>query len=190
LGSKTHANRAPGKLKGFYACIHPDDLNFVLDTETRVKNYLQPLPLYEKLCYKLVYDYRIKGDGDGYYRLAHRVIILEHDKYGNSWMGLIISDVLSAQASDRKPRRYLINTQTGNQCLFNEEINPEPLRLLTQREEEILLLISQGLDSISISEKLFISVHTVNNHRQNILNKTGTNNFTQAYHYYKIIGAY
>jgi DNA-binding CsgD family transcriptional regulator len=39
---------------------------------------------------------------------------------------------------------------------------------LTKRETEIIRLIVDGQSSYSISEQLFISVHTVNNHRKNI----------------------
>ena len=43
---------------------------------------------------------------------------------------------------------------------------------LTNREFEIIKLIAEGYDSDQIAEKLFISVHTVNTHRRNILNKS------------------
>ena len=44
---------------------------------------------------------------------------------------------------------------------------------LSDRESEVISLIAQGLDSEQIAEKLFLSVHTVNTHRRNILEKTG-----------------
>lgn len=44
------------------------------------------------------------------------------------------------------------------------------------REFEIIKCIAEGLDSSQIAEKLFLSVHTVNTHRRNILNKTGKRN--------------
>ena len=43
--------------------------------------------------------------------------------------------------------------------------------LLTKREKEIIKLIASGYNSRYISDTLFISLHTVNNHRKNILNK-------------------
>jgi len=43
----------------------------------------------------------------------------------------------------------------------------------TDREYEILDLIKQGYDSKTIGEKLFLSSHTVDTHRRNILKKTG-----------------
>jgi len=43
---------------------------------------------------------------------------------------------------------------------------------LSDREFEIVKLIGSGLGSKEIAEKLFLSVHTVNTHRSNILKKT------------------
>jgi len=44
---------------------------------------------------------------------------------------------------------------------------------LTYRELEIIRLIESGLGSKEIADKLFLSVHTVNKHRSNMLEKTG-----------------
>jgi DNA-binding CsgD family transcriptional regulator len=44
---------------------------------------------------------------------------------------------------------------------------------LTDRELQIIKLIHNGLDSEQIAKKLFLSKHTVNTHRKNILHKTG-----------------
>jgi len=45
--------------------------------------------------------------------------------------------------------------------------------VLGDREVEVLRLISEGLTSSEIADKLFISVHTVKTHRKNILRKSG-----------------
>ncbi|WP_207425072.1 response regulator transcription factor [Pedobacter sp. SYSU D00535] len=45
--------------------------------------------------------------------------------------------------------------------------------LLSKREKEIISYIAMGMSSYEISDRLFISIHTVNNHRKNILNKLG-----------------
>jgi DNA-binding NarL/FixJ family response regulator len=47
---------------------------------------------------------------------------------------------------------------------------------LTKREEEVLNLICQQFTSEEIGEKLFISVKTVNGHRNNLLEKTNSRN--------------
>ena len=51
---------------------------------------------------------------------------------------------------------------------------------LTQREIEVLQLISGGRTDREIGEELFISVKTVGNHVSNILNKTDSTNRTEA----------
>jgi len=47
---------------------------------------------------------------------------------------------------------------------------------LSEREVEILELICKGFSNQEIGDKLFISKRTVDKHRSNILDKTGTNN--------------
>jgi DNA-binding NarL/FixJ family response regulator len=47
---------------------------------------------------------------------------------------------------------------------------------LSPREKEILMLICQGYSNNEIGEKLFISPKTVDNHRTNLISKTGTRN--------------
>jgi two-component system response regulator NreC len=49
---------------------------------------------------------------------------------------------------------------------------------VTKREEEILRLVCQQFTAEEIAEKLFISVKTVNGHRNNLLQKTGSRNVT------------
>jgi DNA-binding CsgD family transcriptional regulator len=50
--------------------------------------------------------------------------------------------------------------------------------VFTIRELEIIKLIHEGLDSEKIAEKLFLSKHTVNTHRKNILKKSGKTNIS------------
>jgi hypothetical protein len=45
--------------------------------------------------------------------------------------------------------------------------------LFSTRELEIIKLIESGLSSKQIADKIFLSVHTVNTHRSNILEKSG-----------------
>jgi DNA-binding CsgD family transcriptional regulator len=53
---------------------------------------------------------------------------------------------------------------------------------LTRREKEILGLISKGRTSDQIAEKLFISVSTVNTHRQNLIKKFNVKNTSALIH--------
>ncbi|AOM79970.1 response regulator transcription factor [Pedobacter steynii] len=51
--------------------------------------------------------------------------------------------------------------------------------LLSKREKEIIRLIVEGKSSCEISTILYISPHTVNNHRKNIIRKLEINNLCQ-----------
>lgn len=53
---------------------------------------------------------------------------------------------------------------------------PEKMPLLTSREKEILQLIAEGLTNPQIAQQLFISLHTVDSHRKNLLTKFDVNN--------------
>jgi DNA-binding NarL/FixJ family response regulator len=55
------------------------------------------------------------------------------------------------------------------------EFTCEPT-VLSGREIEIITLIAEGLTNGEISEKLFLSKHTVNTHRKNIMSKLGVKN--------------
>lgn len=47
---------------------------------------------------------------------------------------------------------------------------------LTNREKEILLMICKQMNTTEIAEKIFISIRTVEGHRNNLMNKTGSKN--------------
>jgi DNA-binding NarL/FixJ family response regulator len=51
----------------------------------------------------------------------------------------------------------------------------EPV-VLSERENEIIVLISEGHTNEIIAEQLFLSKHTVNTHRKNIMSKLGVKN--------------
>jgi len=172
----------------FYNSMHPDDFPFVMDTISKAFIFLRDLPPAEKTGYKLLIDYRLKSLSGVYMRFLQQTVILELDNVGNIWLILKLFDLFSANATDEPSLRKLINIKTGRECLFNDEAEKIANRGLTKRELEILGLISQGLDSKNISDRLFISVNTVNNHRQNILSKTKSGNTSQAFLYAKRIG--
>ena len=56
-----------------------------------------------------------------------------------------------------------------------EELTCEPISL-SDRELEVITLIAEGCTNTQVAEKLFLSSHTVNTHRKNIMRKLGVNN--------------
>lgn len=56
-----------------------------------------------------------------------------------------------------------------------ESFSCEPV-ILSERENEIIVLIAEGHTNEMIAEQLFLSKHTVNTHRKNIMAKLGVKN--------------
>ena len=61
------------------------------------------------------------------------------------------------------------------QEISDAEFTCEPI-ILYVREIEVITLIAEGFTNVEISEQLFLSIHTVNTHRKNIMNKLGVKN--------------
>lgn len=67
--------------------------------------------------------------------------------------------------------------------IISEKQNNIPIVQLTQREIEVLKLITQGLSNKEIGEKLFISPRTVDTHRTNLMQKLNVHNIAGLIRY-------
>ncbi len=184
-------NREDGErlddIGNYHSRIHPSDISFLYDSEIRAYEYLSAIRNPSKKDYKLVYDYRVRAKNGEYIRFLHQMALFELDRRYNSWIVMVISDVLSIYPDDQAPRRYLLDTRTNRVLLFNEESGIRRY-LLTPAEQRVLRLVAQGFDSGQIGRLMKTSVNTVNNHRQHILEKTATKNTAQAIMYLHCIG--
>lgn len=69
----------------------------------------------------------------------------------------------------KKPKYHHIHSKE-NVDVFSD--------IISEREKEVLRLIAQGMESKEIGKTLFISVNTVDNHRRNMIAKTGVRDTT------------
>ncbi|MBN1950280.1 MAG: hypothetical protein JW801_03700 [Bacteroidales bacterium] len=173
---------------GYYvSLIHPDDHPVLLDAYIKTFTFIDQLPVEEKKDYKLIYNFRTRGSDGKYYAAVDQIVVLELDRKGNVWMILGITDMLPSKSELGKASRQLINVKTNARYLFNDDKDGEK-SVLSTREVEVLGLVSKGFASKEIAERLFISVNTVNNHRQKILEKTQTSNTAEAVSYARSLG--
>ncbi|NOQ27311.1 MAG: hypothetical protein GQ564_18270 [Bacteroidales bacterium] len=172
----------------FVSRIHPEDFPILVDTYQKALVFLDSLPEKEKKDYKLIYNFRAKGKDGKYYTVIDQVVILELDKKGNIWLILAISDILPSKGKSEKASRQLLNVKNKTLYLFNSNTNYKGKPVLSSREIEVLGLVSKGFASKEIAEKLFISVNTVNNHRQHILEKINASNTAEAVIYARNLG--
>ena len=79
-------------------------------------------------------------------------------------------------------KSQLINFRTGKivSALEKSKMDEPVNTTLSEREKQILKMVKEGFLSKEISNKLAISVHTVNTHRQRFLEKLGANNSMEA----------
>lgn len=59
---------------------------------------------------------------------------------------------------------------------------PTPLDLLTEREREVLMLITDGASTAAMADHLGVSVNTVRTHVRSVLQKLGVHHRTKAAH--------
>lgn len=78
-------------------------------------------------------------------------------------------DVIEINDSKQKVVTKIFNILSDNK-LTQEK--PESIEL-SNRETDVLVALVKGMTNKEISDKLFISIHTVITHRKNIIRKTG-----------------
>ena len=155
--------------------VHPDDLEVVRRIDKKVWEFLDTLPEEEKLTYKYIYEMRVLDRGK-YVRMIYQMRILAFKD--DNFLGMGIIDLAPEQSANTSVRFQIKNCLTDEIVPFAIESATDTL--LTPREREILALAKEGMFSKEISEKLNISIHTVNRHRQNILEKLQVDNIIEA----------
>ncbi len=158
--------------------VHAEDLISLMNVGILVLRKLYELPIKERKDYKLQNEYRILNSQNKYIRIIEQFQVLELDNRGNFWLALSTMDISPHQEDYEGIRSQWIHLESGEINLV--EIKKNKSDKLSNRENEILSFVNDGLLSKEISEKLSISLHTVNTHRQNILKKLGANSSIEA----------
>ncbi len=173
---------------GLDALMHPEDLESAVKAGyffiSLALGELKPVAKH----YKMIQDFRIANGEGGWIRMVEQFILLETDHLGNPWLSLSLVDISPDQDQNLPYRARLVNQLNGNIITMPSSDPAESLELLSSREKEILNLIASGYISKQIADKLFVSVHTVNTHRQNILGKLKTGNMAAAIRYASDLG--
>jgi DNA-binding NarL/FixJ family response regulator len=81
---------------------------------------------------------------------------------------------------DPKVLDTLIGSEKSRSVSGQKSFSGSDSGLLSVREREVLLLISEGKTSEHIARQLFLSVNTIDTHRKNIISKLNARNITDA----------
>lgn len=158
--------------------IHPEDRSQLENLQVKLGLFIYDLPFEQRNDYSNIYSFRILNARGKYVRVTSKHQVLEQDRNGKAWLIIGNMDLSPNQKESEQVECTVLNLKTGD--LFSPDLINNPDINLTNRELETLRLIQRGFLSKEIADKLCLSIHTVNIHRQNLLRKLGVQNSIEA----------
>ena len=167
----------------FMEATHPDDLEKHTLGRSKMFNTANDLFKAKKGSALLSINIRIRNSLGEYPDLLFQLYFMYSEQFNTVFLFQVHTDIDSFKKR-KHGYHYYVGTDFSNFRYPDEELlaigNP-----LSDREFEIVRLIESGLSSEEIAEKLFLSVHTVNTHRRNILDKTGKETMAELIYDFK-----
>ena len=118
-------------------------------------------------------------DKKGIYRVVDNTTqLIRLSPHGKIWLILCTYNLSSNQDAGDGISPNILNTKTGE--FESLSFRSRRAEILSAREKEVLMLIRDGRLSKQIADILGISIHTVNRHRQNIIEKLSVGNSIEA----------
>lgn len=155
----------------FMEATHPDDVYKHTLGRSKMFNLANDLFAAQKGSAYLSINLRIRNDQGEYPDLLFQLYFMYSEQFRTVFLFQVHTNIESF-----KKRKHGYHYYVGNDFSKFRYPDEELLAIgnpLSDREFEIVQLIESGLASEEIAKKLFLSVHTVNTHRRNILDKTG-----------------
>jgi hypothetical protein len=154
----------------FMEATHSDDLEKHTLGRSKMFNTANDLFKAKKGSALLSINIRIRNWLGEYPDLLFQLYFMYSEQFNTVFLFQVHTDIDSFKKR-KHGYHYYVGTDFSNFRYPDEELlalsNP-----LSDREFEIVHLIESGLSSEEIAERLFLSLHTVNTHRRNILEKT------------------
>ena len=166
------------------ALWHPSDLKKMSFKEDLIINFFyNHIPPIDMLHYKVSYLNRLKDANGNYKKILHQstaLAISDDHKVVYTFcietdlthLKIPMSDTITFLGINGRPSYYSDDMKTIKP-LTKKSTN------LSRREIEVLSQISKGKSSKMIANNLNISLHTVNTHKKNIMNKSNADNITE-----------
>ncbi|RDC62869.1 LuxR C-terminal-related transcriptional regulator [Adhaeribacter pallidiroseus] len=159
--------------------VHPDDAPHLWRLMRQVWEYLLALPAKKRFSYRFNCDYRLRKADGSYARLLEQNTLLRTNEQDSiRYLLGVCTDITNWKKAEALTATIISPQNEACQEWTTHEESEVPLcnDLLSKREKEVLKLIADGYSSKIIADMLRISFHTVNTHRQKIIEKTNTPN--------------
>ncbi len=161
-----------------YNRIHPEDLVEKRMLEYDFFSYVDKFDSVQKLQYVACCRLRIRNRNGDYIYVNNTTRIMRTSPRGKIWLILCTYELSPQQQAGADISAAIVNSHTGR--VRRLQLVERRDKVLSLREKQILNLIREGLASKQIADRLQISIHTVNRHRQNILAKLSVSNSYEA----------
>jgi DNA-binding NarL/FixJ family response regulator len=177
LMGKTREEILSSGVKIMQELAHPDDFLKCLNLVKKSILEFSKMKEKEREAFLFRFFFRLRKAENEYIWVMQSNRHSVNPKDGSPIMVAFLLELFNLQY----PMKVMGILETPNRSM---EIHPDGemdlLKLLSQRELEILQLIRQGLSTPEISKKLMITVSTVKVHRQNVFKKLKVSNMVQA----------
>lgn len=142
--------------------------------ELQFFHYLRRIPKSRKEEYYLVSKLRFRFVDEEVHDVLHRMYYIYDEDKENVRYAVCIYGPMPFEFNGKS---YVVNSVTG----LTEELSvSDNSSILSPRECQVLSLIDTGLRSLQIADRLNISIHTVNRHRQDIISRLRVKNTHEA----------
>ena len=158
--------------------VHPDDRAWFLACQDCASQFILGLPPEKQMKYKMRFDYRARKKDGSYARIMMQVVVIHTDDSGNVFRTLIVHTDISHLKPHGKPAMSYIGLDGEPSYLNVNVTNPffRKEEIFSQREKEILILLTKGKTSKEIGDILNITKQTVDTHRKNMFHKAQLSN--------------
>lgn len=161
-----------------YNRLHPEDLVEKRMLEYELFKHVNQLDGSDKLKYQATCKIRVENSLGKYNLVDNTTQVIALSPADKIWLILCTYSLASNQRWQGSISPVIKDNRSGE--IITLSLNDGRKHILTDREKEILLLVKEGKASKQIADILGISLHTVNRHRQNIIEKLSVSNSIEA----------
>ena len=169
--------------------LHPDDSFYVLSALNLAVKKIEVLPTERQSSVRVNIYARMLNASKEYRWVLIQMPHLYINNANQTNCAIMMVTDLSHLSFNQKPVLMTLTDKVNNQNVYYNIATDEmtlvniDLPNITKREQEIVKLMVKGLNSPEIAAKLFISYHTVENHKRNLRQKTKTKTSAELIHY-------
>lgn len=177
-----------GGVQYLWSLIHPNDVGLWLKgLELLMQFTMTELTMDQRSRMNYTWNYRIKNGSGKYINIIQNTSPLTFDINDKPYIGLSHYTVLEGDNKmDICATAKYLNKNNEYETLYHNNITSQHLiDVFSNRERDVIRMLLLKKTSTEIANSLFISKHTVDTHRRNILKKMNLRSTTELMSHFK-----